>query len=355
VLGFLGRAAAACSTAELAPEHAGKSRGEATEVGMLEAARALGIDVAVTRRESHRRALYRFDPKLRLMSTVDERDDGGLTVHAKGAPEEVLERSTMIGGPADHVPMTVAHRREVEEVVARYAAQGLRVLAVARRRLPPGAPPPERREDAERELCLLGLIALFDPPRAEVAEAVARCHEAGVRIIVVTGDHGLTAAEIARRVGIGGETPLVVTDDELEAMNERELDALLREGEEIVFARSSPEAKLRIADALRAEGHIVAMTGDGVNDAPALRGGTSRPTGRAPTWPRGLRRSSTDDNFATIVAAVGGPRSSRQSVSPSTSSPHHAGGCPVPRLRDVRRADPAAADRAPDPRHRPRH
>ena len=87
-------------------------------------------------------------------------------------------------------------------MLERYAAQGLRVLAVARRRLPDGAVPPERREDAERELCLLGLVALFDPPRPEVAEAVARCHAAGIRIVVVTGDYGPTAAEIARRVGI---------------------------------------------------------------------------------------------------------------------------------------------------------
>ena len=100
VLGFLGRSIAACSTAELAPEQTGKSRGEATEIGLLEAAQTLGVDVAVTRREHRRRALNRFDPKLRLMSTVDERDDGGITVHAKGAPEEVLLRSTMIGGPA---------------------------------------------------------------------------------------------------------------------------------------------------------------------------------------------------------------------------------------------------------------
>jgi calcium-translocating P-type ATPase len=307
VLGFLGRSAAACSTAELDPERTGKSRGEATEIGMLEAARELGIDVEVARRERRRRALYRFDPKLRLMSTVDERDDGGLTVHAKGAPEEVLARATMIGGPTDHVPLTPAHRVEVQEVVDRYAALGLRVLAVARRRLPPGAPPPERREDAEHELCLLGLVALFDPPRAEVADAVAHCHRAGVRIVVVTGDHRLTAAEIARRIGIGGDTPLVVTDAELEQMGERELDELLRRGDEIVFARSSPEAKLRIADALRAEGHIVAMTGDGVNDAPALRrADIGVAMGRSGTDV--AREASTivltDDNFATIVAAI---------------------------------------------------
>ena len=310
VLGFLGRAIAACSTAELAADHAGKSRGEATEIGLLEAARALGVDVDAARREHDRRKLYRFDPKLRLMSTVDERRDGGLTVHAKGAPEEVLERSTMIGGPDDHLPLRRADRETVLAVLERYAAQGLRVLAVARRRLPDGAKPPERREEAERDLVLLGLVALFDPPRPEVADAVARCHTAGVRIIVVTGDYGLTAAEIARRVGIARDG-IVVTGEELERMGEPELDRLLREGKELIFARASPEVKLRIADALRAEGHVVAMTGDGVNDAPALRRadiGVAMGLTGTDVAREAATMVLTDDNFATIVAAVAAGR-----------------------------------------------
>jgi calcium-translocating P-type ATPase len=311
VLGFLGRTIAACSTAELDPERTGKSRGEATEVGLLEAARALGVDVAVTRRELERRKVYRFDPKLRLMSTVDERRDGGITVHAKGAPEEVLQRSTMIGGPDDHVPLEEADRREVLEVLDRWAEQGLRVLAVARRRLPDGSAPPERREDAERDLCLLGLVGLFDPPRPEVAEAVARCHEAGIRIIVVTGDYGPTAAEIAQRVGIATDGAEVVNASELDRISEADFDALLRSSKELIFARSSPEAKLRIADALRADGQVVAMTGDGVNDAPALRrADIGVAMGRSGTDV--AREASTmvltDDDFSTIVVAVAAGR-----------------------------------------------
>ena len=307
VLGLLGRSAACCSTAELDPARAGKSRGEATEVGILEAAASLGIDVAVARRDHHRRSLYRFDPKLRLMSTVDEREDGDLTVHAKGAPEEVLARSTRIGGPDVHLPLTDRDRETVLSVLERYAAQGLRVLAIARRRLPVGAEVPAQREQAERELCLLGLVGLFDPPRPEVADAVARCHTAGIRIIVVTGDYGLTAAEIARRVGIAGDRPTIVTGEELEAMSERDLDELLGEEKELIFARTSPEAKLRIADALRANGQVIAMTGDGVNDAPALRrADIGIAMGRSGTDV--AREASTmvltDDNFATIVAAV---------------------------------------------------
>ncbi len=311
VLGLLGRAIAACSTAELADERAGRSRGEATEVGLLEAARALGIDVSVARREHDRRQLNRFDPKLRLMSTVDERVDGGITVHAKGAPEEVLARSTMIGGAKDHLPLTEDDRERVLAVLGRYASQGLRVLAVARRRLPDGTSPPKRREDAERGLVMLGLVALFDPPRAEVAEAVNRCHAAGIRIIVITGDYGLTAAEIARRVGIARDGGAVVSGEELERMSEPELDRVLRQGRELIFARASPEAKLRITDALRAEGQVVAMTGDGVNDAPALRRadiGVAMGVSGTDVAREAATMVLTDDNFATIVAAVAAGR-----------------------------------------------
>ena len=311
VLGLLGRAAAACSTAEFDLARTGKSRGDATEIGMLEAATRVGVDVAVASREQQRRKLYRFDPTLRLMSTIDERVDGGLTVHTKGAPEAVLARATTISGPDGLRQLTEADRAQALTVLERYASQGLRVLAVARRGLEPGAEPPTKREEAETDLCLLGLVCLFDPPRAEVAAAVASCHAAGIRIMVVTGDYGPTAAEIARRVGIARDGGTVVTGEDLDRMSEHDLDRLLREGKELVFARTSPEAKLRIADALRAEGHVVAMTGDGVNDAPALRcADIGVAMGRSGT---DVAREAatmvlTDDNFATIVAAVAAGR-----------------------------------------------
>src|ERR1019366_10099649 len=141
-----------------------------------------------------------------------------------------------------------------------YARRGLRVLAVARRALPPTAAVPAGREDAEQSLCLTGLAAMLDPPRPQVAAAIGRVHRAGIRVHVVTGDNGLTAAAIARRVGIGTGTSgmKVVTGTELDAMTDQQLDDLLGSGPEVVFARSSPEAKLRIADALRAAGQVVA-------------------------------------------------------------------------------------------------
>ncbi len=307
----LAAAMAACNNARLGDD--GEPNGDATELAMLRAARRLGAGIGGEAGEgasgSRRRAEFHFDPVLKLMSTVDE-CEGSLVVHTKGAPEAVLPlcaRCAQAGGGT--APLGAAERRDLEALVDGFAGQGLRVLAVAERSLGDGVP--ERREDAERDLVLLGLVAMIDPPRPEVADAVASCHRAGIRIVVITGDHPLTAAAIAQRIGIASGEPVVVTEEELDRMSEPELDGLLREGNELIFARATPEAKLRIADALRAEGHVVAMTGDGVNDAPALRrADIGIAMGRAGT---DVAREAatmvlTDDNFATIVAAVAAGR-----------------------------------------------
>ena len=189
--------------------------------------------------------------------------------------------------------MTAADRATVGRIMDDYARQGLRVLAVARRGLPAGAAAPDQREDAERELCLLGLVAMLDPPRAEVPGAISQVHRAGIRVHVVTGDNGLTAAAIARRTGIGAGGLRLVSGAELDEMSEPDLDALLGSGAEVVFARSSPEAKLRIADALRAMGQVVAMTGNGVNDAPALRRADIGPAGTPAPPPDPAPRCTT--------------------------------------------------------------
>jgi calcium-translocating P-type ATPase len=281
--------------------------GDPTELAMLTAAAELGVRLGVEERDARRRRQFHFDPTLKLMSTVDERD-GGLWVDAKGAPEALLPRcATVVWDDGSERPLGPDERAEVEGRVNGYAGTGLRVLGVAQRELDGEADLPERREEAEAGLCFLGLVAMYDPPRAEVPDAVARCRRAGIRIIVVTGDNGLTAAAIARQVGIAGENARIVTGEELSGMGDDELDALLAEHREVIFARSSPEAKLRIADALRAEGHVVAMTGDGVNDAPALRrADIGVAMGRSGTDV--AREASTmvltDDNFATIVDAV---------------------------------------------------
>ncbi len=199
----LAAAMSACNNAEIAAD--GTTTGDPTEVAMLLAAQSLGADVNAEARERRRRRQFHFDPVLTLMSTVDERD-GELWIDAKGAPEALLPRCASVASSSGPTQLSEDRRADIGRVVADYAAQGLRVLGVAERRLET-ADPPERREEAERELCFLGFVAMLDPPRAEVADAVAQCHAAGIRIIVVTGDHGLTAAAVAHQVGIAGAQP----------------------------------------------------------------------------------------------------------------------------------------------------
>jgi calcium-translocating P-type ATPase len=302
-------AVAWCNNAEL--DTPSGATGDPTEIALLEFARAEGVELEVSARAAHRRLHFHFDPVLKRMSTVDERE-GGLWVDCKGAPEQVLPSCSMIlGGDGEETPLGPDERRAVAGGLDAYTTRGLRVLAVADRRLEPEAPAPQRREQAEHGLCFLGLVAMLDPPRPEVAAAVADCHQAGIRIIVITGDHPVTGAAIARQVGIGDASSPVTTGEELERMNDSELDRLLRGGEEIVFARASPEAKLRIAEALQAEGEVVAMTGDGVNDAPALRRadiGVSMGQSGTDVAREASTMVLTDDNFATIVTAVQGGR-----------------------------------------------
>jgi calcium-translocating P-type ATPase len=285
--------------------------GDPTELALLDAAKRLGVEVDPDIRAQRRVRQFHFDPVLKLMSTVDDRD-GAHWIDAKGAPETLLPHcTTMADADGSERTLDAAGRDTLVGRTEQYARQGLRVLAVAQRRLAPDEPLPERREQAERGLCLLGLVAMLDPPRPEVADAVAACHRAGIRIIVITGDNGLTAAAIAHRVGIAGDQPTIINGEQLDKLTEPDLDRLLRDHDELIFARSSPEAKLRIADALRAERHVVAMTGDGVNDAPALRrADIGVAMGRSGTDV--AREASTmvltDDNFATIVAAVAAGR-----------------------------------------------
>jgi calcium-translocating P-type ATPase len=300
-LAALAGAAAACNNARLDDE--GEDLGDPTEIALMHAARALGASTDPDLRTADRIGVFHFDPHLKLMSTADR--DGWL--HTKGAPEAVLDRcETVLDTHGDLLALDAPQRARISDEVARASSTGMRVIALARGRLP--ADLSRRREELESRLTLLGLVAMEDPPRVEVADAVASCHTAGIRVLVITGDHPLTAAAIARRVGIGGGgEPKVVLADRMDAMSEAELTGVLSSGDEIVFARATPEAKLRIAEALRQLGHIVAMTGDGVNDAPALRrANIGVAMGRSGTDV--AREAATmvlaDDNFASIVAAI---------------------------------------------------
>jgi calcium-translocating P-type ATPase len=277
-----------CATADVAAR-----TGDPTELALLDMADAAGTRLDAAARARERVALYPFDPRRRRMSTLD-RVGASLCAHVKGAPEELL--------PC--YDLDPDQRAALDAAVEEMTAGALRVLAVARRDRV--GPLPADRDAVEGPgLELIGLVGLMDPPRPGVRDAVAACHDSGIRIHVVTGDNGRTAGEIARRVGIHADR--VVDGVALDAMSDDELTDLLPGPDEIVFSRAAPEAKLRIADSLHDHGEVVAMTGDGVNDAPALRHadiGVAMGRDGTEVAREAATVVLTDDNFATVVAGV---------------------------------------------------
>ncbi len=282
--------------------------GDPSESALLVAAARMGADAERAQRErrDRRAGVLSFDSRLKRMTTVDRAADGELRLHSKGAPLELLERCAFVRTPEGRRELLPGDRHEIAERFEDYARRGLRVLALAT-----GAAGPDwdsrDRDRVETGLTFAGLVALQDPPRVDVAPAVASCRDAGIRIIVVTGDHGLTAAAIARQVGIVGADPHVVAGADVERMTDSELDALLADKEELIIARSNPETKLLLVDALRDRDHTVAMTGDGVNDAPALRRadiGVAMGASGTDVAREAATMVLTDDSFSSIVRAV---------------------------------------------------
>ncbi|HET8758625.1 MAG TPA: cation-transporting P-type ATPase [Solirubrobacteraceae bacterium] len=302
------RTAVRCNNATARRGDGGWERGgDPSESALLVGAAALGVDIdaLLGGRDAVRQRVFHFDPRRKRMTTVDHEDDGGRWLHSKGAPLELLERCTLVRTAAGDRPLDAGARTRIAAAFEAYAGSGLRVLGFAERRVE--GDDPAERDRAEEGLTFVGLAALEDPPRPDVAEAVRACRRASIRIIVITGDHGLTATAVAHQVGITGEHPRVVYGADLDAMDEAALERLLDDEQELIFARSSPETKLRVVDALRAAGHIVAMTGDGVNDAPALRRadiGVAMGAGGTEVAREAATMVLTDDSFASIVAAV---------------------------------------------------
>jgi calcium-translocating P-type ATPase len=276
--------------------------GDPTEVALLRAAAEAGIDPEKLRQTHDLIAPYPFDSFRKRMTLVHAERDGAVA-YVKGAPRETLALCGNVRWDGRAVQLTDEMRRAILADHDRMAGEGLRILAVASRPIPTsliGA----AASAVERELNFLGLAALWDPPRPEVPEAVALCQRAGVRVVMITGDYGLTAKTIARQIGLPVEK--VVTGEEVERLSRDALRRLLAEPG-VLFARTSPAHKLAIVSELKALGEVVAVTGDGVNDAPALKAGD---IGIA----MGKRGSDvakeaavmviTDDNFASIVSAI---------------------------------------------------
>ena len=246
-----------------------------------------------------------FTSERKMMSVLGRRTtDEHVRLFAKGAPDVLLERCTAELVGDDVVPLSDERRGRIEADIERLSAEGYRTLGVARRRALE-QDPATFAEDAEHDLVHLGVVAIIDPPRPEAVEAIAEAHRAGIRTVMITGDHPVTAARIAADLGITEGASRTLTGREIESMDEEELGRAVRDVD--VYARVSPEHKLRIVDALQAGGQVVSMTGDGVNDAPALKsadiGIAMGITGTEVTKEAG-EMILGDDNYSTIVAAV---------------------------------------------------
>ena len=270
------------------------SAGDPTEIALVEAAARAGLDKAGLDHAFPRRGEVPFDSDRKLMSTVQPLPGGGFQVCVKGAPDVLLSRCDL--SPAQKQAVLAANDA--------MAGQALRVLAVARREL--SALPSSLSSDTlEHHLTFLGLLGMMDPPREEVKAAVAQCRSAGIKPVMITGDHKLTAVAIAKELGICGPRGLAITGADLDFMPqellERDVDQFA------VYARVSPEHKTRIVNAWRKKGQVVAMTGDGVNDAPALKAahiGCAMGITGTDVAKEAADMILTDDNFATIVSAV---------------------------------------------------
>ncbi|HEU5393176.1 MAG TPA: cation-transporting P-type ATPase, partial [Candidatus Methylomirabilis sp.] len=276
--------------------------GDPTEVALLVAGVKAGVEPEQVRRAHPLLAPYPFD-SFRKRMTLVRAADGGVTAYVKGAPKETLALCATIRWDGRAVALTDERRRAILADHDRLAAEGLRILAVAVRSLPDGLIG-KPAAAVERELTFLGLVALWDPVRPEVREAVALCRRAGIRVVMITGDYGLTARAIARQIGLPGEK--VVTGEEVERLSPEALRQLVAEPG-VLFARTSPAHKLAIVSGLKALGEVVAVTGDGVNDAPALKAadiGVAMGRRGSEVAKEAAVMVITDDNFASIVSAV---------------------------------------------------
>ncbi len=271
-------------------------KGDPTEGALVVAAAKAGLRKAELDKQYPRLQEVPFTSETKRMTTLHETPEGRMA-YSKGAPEVILNACTHFLDESGNLPLDDANRQRILGAAQEMGSQALRVLAVASR-------PASTIQDGENGLTLLGLVGMIDPPRPEAKQAISVCEAAGIRPVMITGDHPVTAQAVARELGLlrGGK---VITGADLEAMDETALD---QEVEKIdVYARVSPEHKLRVVTALQNRGHVVAMTGDGVNDAPALKKadiGIAMGITGTDVSKEAAAMTLTDDNFSSIVAAV---------------------------------------------------
>ncbi|MCC5791151.1 MAG: HAD-IC family P-type ATPase [Legionellaceae bacterium] len=288
-----------CNEADVDFQGAAKLQGDPMEGALLALAAKAGIYRSELNRSFTLVDSIPFDPQHRFMATLHHHESES-TIYVKGATEAILQRCSLQRKNGQAYPLDV---QEWQAKVAQLAGLGLRTLAIAYK--PAASTQPTLDfEDISRDLILLGIVGIIDPPREEAILAVQECHAANIRVKMITGDHAITALAIANQLGIG-DGKQVLTGSELHAMDNTSFNTAV--GEVDVFARTSPEDKLRLVKAMQAKGYVVAMTGDGVNDAPALKRaniGVAMGQKGTEVAKEAAEMVITDDNFASIVAAV---------------------------------------------------
>ncbi len=299
----LAQAMALCSDAELDEQE--KAVGEPTECALVDYAAALHMKKPDLKEEYPRIKEAPFDSMRKMMSTVHRAKDGTVIQYSKGAPDEILKRCTQIMKDGTVRPITEEDRKSILADNKGMADKALRVLAAAQR-IWEKEPESAESEYLEQNLTFIGLTGMIDPVRPEVKDAIVECKQAGIRPIMITGDHKDTAVAIAMELGIIESASQAITGAALDEMSEEELEAHI--GEYSVYARVQPEHKVRIVNAWQANGKITAMTGDGVNDAPSIKNadiGVGMGITGTDVTKNVADMVLADDNFATIVSAVG--------------------------------------------------
>ncbi len=303
-LALIAKVAVLCNDASLTAASAPKVVGDPTEVALLVVAAKANERPEKLKADHPRIFEVPFTSERKRMTTVHNTPDGQLLYCMKGAVEAVLPACEAVYFQGRSVPIDEGMMRRIQSVAEQMAKDALRVLAFAYKTTPKGLQIFEE-SNSERELAFLGLMGMMDPPRDEVKEAVQKCFDAGIKVVMITGDHKGTAQAVAQELGLLSSGGRVLTSAELDALGPEELHRVVEDV--VVYARVSPEHKLRIVKALKGKGHIVAMTGDGVNDAPALKNadiGVAMGVTGTDVTKEAADLVLTDDNFASIVAAV---------------------------------------------------
>jgi len=295
-----------CNNAHLVQEDGTwKTVGDPTEGALLAAGAKAGGDRKRIEQELPKEHEFPFDSDRKLSSVVRRMPNGKLRAFMNGAPGALLERCTYLYTSTGIRPLTEKDRERILAQSSLMAKQALRVLGSAYRDLEDASPTDLTAEAVERNLVIVGLTGMYDPPRPEGKEAIAKCRAAGIRVVMITGDHPSTATAIAREIGLASDDDQALAGVDLDKMSEEALR--LRAPEVAVYARVTAEHKLRIIRALKANKAVVAMTGDGVNDAPAIKGadiGIAMGKAGTEVTKQAADMIITDDNFATIVAAI---------------------------------------------------